>query len=225
MAGSQGALRRRRSATEPLAVLPHGIGPPPHPHAMKDDRMFDIQREELIWAGRKLVLETGKIARQADGAVVATYGETTVLATVVVGQGAEARHRFPAAHRELPGAHLRGRPHPRRLLQARRPADREGDPGLPPDRPPDPSAVRRGLAQRHPGRRHRAVARPRERSRHRRDGRGLRRPDAFGRALHGSGRRGPRRPTSTASTSSIRRCTRWRTRPSTSSSPAPPTRC
>src|SRR3954447_19277498 len=45
--------------------------------------MFDIQREELIWAGRKLVLETGKIARQADGAVVATYGETTVLATVV----------------------------------------------------------------------------------------------------------------------------------------------
>src|SRR3712207_6165686 len=45
--------------------------------------MFDIQREEMIWAGRKLVLETGKMARQADGAVVATYGETTVLATVV----------------------------------------------------------------------------------------------------------------------------------------------
>ncbi|MGO4570745.1 polyribonucleotide nucleotidyltransferase [Microvirga sp. 2TAF3] len=45
--------------------------------------MFDVQREELIWGGRKLTLETGKIARQADGAVVATYGETTVLATVV----------------------------------------------------------------------------------------------------------------------------------------------
>ncbi|WP_230531727.1 polyribonucleotide nucleotidyltransferase [Microvirga roseola] len=45
--------------------------------------MFDTQREELIWAGRKLVLETGRMARQADGAVVATYGETTVLATVV----------------------------------------------------------------------------------------------------------------------------------------------
>ncbi len=45
--------------------------------------MFDTQREEMIWAGRKLVLETGKMARQADGAVVATYGETTVLATVV----------------------------------------------------------------------------------------------------------------------------------------------
>ncbi len=45
--------------------------------------MFEIHREELDWAGRKLVFETGKIARQADGAVVATYGETTVLATVV----------------------------------------------------------------------------------------------------------------------------------------------
>ncbi|MBW8619589.1 MAG: polyribonucleotide nucleotidyltransferase [Hyphomicrobiales bacterium] len=45
--------------------------------------MFDIQKVELIWAGRKLVLETGRIARQADGSVLATYGETTVLATVV----------------------------------------------------------------------------------------------------------------------------------------------
>jgi polyribonucleotide nucleotidyltransferase len=45
--------------------------------------MFDIQRVELDWGGRKLTLETGKVARQADGAVVATYGETTVLATVV----------------------------------------------------------------------------------------------------------------------------------------------
>ena len=45
--------------------------------------MFDIQREVIEWADRKLTLETGKIARQADGAVLATYGETTVLATVV----------------------------------------------------------------------------------------------------------------------------------------------
>jgi polyribonucleotide nucleotidyltransferase len=45
--------------------------------------MFDIHREEIDWAGRKLVLETGKVARQADGAVFATYGESTVLATVV----------------------------------------------------------------------------------------------------------------------------------------------
>jgi len=45
--------------------------------------MFDIQRVEIEWAGRKLTLETGRIARQADGAVLATYGETSVLATVV----------------------------------------------------------------------------------------------------------------------------------------------
>src|SRR5712691_8039615 len=45
--------------------------------------MFDIHREELDWGGRTLVLETGKIARQADGAVFATYGESTVIATVV----------------------------------------------------------------------------------------------------------------------------------------------
>src|SRR6478736_6619655 len=45
--------------------------------------MFTIYREELEWAGRKLTLETGRVARQADGAVLATYGETSVLATVV----------------------------------------------------------------------------------------------------------------------------------------------
>src|SRR5271154_6496813 len=49
----------------------------------KENPMFNIVREELEWGGRKLTLETGKIARQADGAVLATYGETVVLATVV----------------------------------------------------------------------------------------------------------------------------------------------
>ena len=39
--------------------------------------MFDTHRVELDWGGRTLVLETGKMARQADGAVLATYGETT----------------------------------------------------------------------------------------------------------------------------------------------------
>ena len=44
------------------------------------DRYF---RKELDWGGSKLILETGKVARQADGAVVASYGDTVVLATVV----------------------------------------------------------------------------------------------------------------------------------------------
>ena len=45
--------------------------------------MFNVHKTELQWGGRKLVIETGKIARQADGAVMVTYGETTVLCTAV----------------------------------------------------------------------------------------------------------------------------------------------
>jgi len=45
--------------------------------------MFNVFRKELEWGGRRLVLETGKMARQADGAVLATYGDTAVLCTVV----------------------------------------------------------------------------------------------------------------------------------------------
>jgi polyribonucleotide nucleotidyltransferase len=45
--------------------------------------MFNIHRVQLDWGGRKLTLETGRLARQADGAVFASYGETTVLAAVV----------------------------------------------------------------------------------------------------------------------------------------------
>ena len=45
--------------------------------------MFDICKKELNWGGKKLIFETGKIARQADGAVMASLGDTTVLCTVV----------------------------------------------------------------------------------------------------------------------------------------------
>ena len=45
--------------------------------------MFNYFRKELDWGGRKLVLETGKMARQADGAVLARYGDTIVLCTAV----------------------------------------------------------------------------------------------------------------------------------------------
>ena len=51
--------------------------------------MFNVFRKEIDWGGRKLVLETGKVARQADGAVMATYGETTVLCTVVAAKAAK----------------------------------------------------------------------------------------------------------------------------------------
>jgi len=46
-------------------------------------KMFTIHRQEIMWGGRKLVLETGRIARQADGAVLVTYGDTIVLCTAV----------------------------------------------------------------------------------------------------------------------------------------------
>ncbi|AWK86148.1 polyribonucleotide nucleotidyltransferase [Azospirillum thermophilum] len=45
--------------------------------------MFKVYRKEIEWGGRKLTFETGRIARQADGAVLVTYGETTVLCTAV----------------------------------------------------------------------------------------------------------------------------------------------
>ena len=49
----------------------------------KDETMFDIHRLEIDWGGRKLKLETGRMARQADAAVFAQYGDTSVMATVV----------------------------------------------------------------------------------------------------------------------------------------------
>jgi polyribonucleotide nucleotidyltransferase len=56
--------------------------------------MFEIFRKELMWGGRRLVLETGKVARQADGAVLATYGETTVLCTAVAMKQAKPGQDF-----------------------------------------------------------------------------------------------------------------------------------
>lgn len=56
--------------------------------------MFKIHKQELNWGGRPLTFETGKIARQAHGSVLVTYGETTVLATVVAEKKANPEHDF-----------------------------------------------------------------------------------------------------------------------------------
>src|SRR5712671_3612643 len=56
--------------------------------------MFQAYRKELMWGGRPLILETGKIARQADGAVLVTYGETTVLCTAVAMKTAKTGQDF-----------------------------------------------------------------------------------------------------------------------------------
>jgi polyribonucleotide nucleotidyltransferase len=93
--------------------------------------MFDIHRVELDWGGRKLVLETGRMARQADGAVLATYGETTVLATVVAAKTpregvdflpltVDYQEKFYAAGR-IPGGYFKreGRPTEKETLVSR----------------------------------------------------------------------------------------------------------
>jgi polyribonucleotide nucleotidyltransferase len=93
--------------------------------------MFDIHRVGLDWGGRELVLETGKIARQADGAVLATYGETTVLATVVAAKQpregvdflpltVDYQEKYYAAGR-IPGGYFKreGRPTEKETLVSR----------------------------------------------------------------------------------------------------------
>lgn len=93
--------------------------------------MFDINRVELDWGGRTLTLETGHIARQADGAVLATYGETTVLATVVAAKApregvdflpltVDYQEKYFAAGR-IPGGYFKreGRPTEKETLVSR----------------------------------------------------------------------------------------------------------
>src|SRR6188508_2744089 len=58
--------------------------------------MFDTKTVSLEWGGKTLTLETGRIARQADGAVLATYGETVVLCAVTAARSVkEGQDFFP----------------------------------------------------------------------------------------------------------------------------------
>lgn len=56
--------------------------------------MFQVYKKEIDWGGKKLTLETGRIARQADGAILATMGETTVLCTAVAATTAKPGQDF-----------------------------------------------------------------------------------------------------------------------------------
>jgi len=93
--------------------------------------MFDIHRVQLDWGGRKLTLETGRMARQADGAVLATYGDTSVIATVVAAKQPKEgidflpltvnyQEKFYAAGR-IPGGYFKreGRPTEKETLTSR----------------------------------------------------------------------------------------------------------
>ena len=93
--------------------------------------MFDIHTKEIVWGGRQLTLETGRIARQADGAVLATYGATTVLCTAVAQkQPREGVDFFPLtvnyqekafAAGKIPGGFFKreGRPSEKETLSSR----------------------------------------------------------------------------------------------------------
>ncbi|HYM03256.1 MAG TPA: polyribonucleotide nucleotidyltransferase [Stellaceae bacterium] len=93
--------------------------------------MFNVFRKELMWGGRRLVLETGRVARQADGAVMATYGETTVLCTAVAAkQQKPGQDFFPLtvnyqektfAAGKIPGGFFKreGRPSEKEVLTSR----------------------------------------------------------------------------------------------------------
>jgi polyribonucleotide nucleotidyltransferase len=93
--------------------------------------MFNIDVEELEWGGKRLRLETGRMARQADGAVLATLGETTVLATAVAARSAKPGIDFfpltvnyqekTYAAGKIPGGYFKreGRPTERETLVSR----------------------------------------------------------------------------------------------------------
>src|SRR3712207_3976816 len=108
------SLIRRKSRTpcspkrrEPTARLPPtashpdrpdgASGSPPCrvPRLAKERRMFEnYYRKDIAWGGQLLTLETGKIARQADGAVMARLGDTIVLCTVVGARSARPGQDF-----------------------------------------------------------------------------------------------------------------------------------
>src|SRR3984957_12223334 len=93
--------------------------------------MFEVFRKELMWGGRRLVLETGKVARQANGAVMATYGETTVLCTAVANKQPKPNQDFfpltvnyqekTFAAGKIPGGFFKreGRPSEKEVLTSR----------------------------------------------------------------------------------------------------------
>ena len=93
--------------------------------------MFNIFRKEIDWGGKTLTLETGKVARQADGAVMASMGETTVLCTAVAAKSAKPGQDFfpltvnyqekPFAAGKIPGGFFKreGRPSENETLVSR----------------------------------------------------------------------------------------------------------
>ena len=165
--------------------------------------MFDVSRVSAEVGGKEISFETGKLARQASGAVVVRAGDTMVLCTATMGNlrdvdflpltvDVEEKHY---AAGKIPGSFFR--------REAR--AGREGDADRADDRPPDPAAVPEGLALRDPARRPADVGGPRPPLRHPGDERRLRGARDLADPGRQARRRGPRSASSTATSSSTPR--------------------
>ena len=161
--------------------------------------------------GRESTFETGKLAKQADGAVVVRSGDTMILATAVGRHGRDAPDAdfFPLtvdveermyAAGKIPGGFFKREGTRHRARDAHRAHDR----------PPDPAAVAEGLQERGAGDLHRAVGRHGRAARHPRDQRRLRGARDLAAAVPRAGGRGARRRASRASSWSIRPSSRSR---------------
>jgi hypothetical protein len=119
--------------------------------------MFNITKKSMQWGEETLTLETGKVARQADGSVIATLGETSVMANVTFAKAPKpgrisSRSRCTTRKNTTPPARCPAASSSARRARPKRDADRA------PDRPSDPPAVRAGLQERSAGDVHRSVA-------------------------------------------------------------------
>ena len=177
------------------------------------------------YGAHDVTIETGVVARQADGAVMVNMADTVVLVTAVGEKKDVADRDFFPLTVNYSREDLRRGTHPGRVLQARRPAERKRDAHLTPDRPADPAAVPGRLHARGPGDRDRAVDEHRNRLRHPGDARRVGRAGAVGLAVPRSDRRRASRLHERPVPAEPDRDASSRSRSSTSSSPARRTPC
>ncbi len=136
--------------------------------------MFNVTKKSIQWGEETLTLETGKVARQADGSVIATLGETSVMANVTYArQQKPGQDFFPLTVHYQEKYYAAGKVPGGFFKREARPTEKETLTARLIDRPIRPLFV--------PGR-------SGQRPRHGRHDRRLRRADALGRALHGSDR-------------------------------------
>ena len=128
--GSRGR-RRLRSETESSLSPEAGLesARATSARATSKERITCISKKSVKVGDSELIIETGRMAKQADGSVVRPLRRHHAARHRGERAGEEG-HRLPPADRRVPGEAVLGRPHPRQLLQARGPADREGDADL-----------------------------------------------------------------------------------------------